>query len=247
MRRLIWALVAANHLACPGSGDPDLDAGPGDGGTVDPCGAVDASLGVCDPVIGGGCSVGEACGWSVDPDQGQCRCSSGTAALGASCTYRQVSCAAGLACLPLRPGEGAECWQVCDQRASVPCARLNEADPGTAYECFPVGLESDGPVSQRYGVCFALGTRCDPLDDRCPAAEVCTLYGTVPACGPRGTRGIGEGCEDEGCARGGLCVTLQDQNGMPYPRQCYQTCELARPNCTLGTCADVGLAFGLCL
>lgn len=247
MARWMFVLGLCGLVACDGGGAGNMDAGPNDAGPSDPCASADASLGVCDPVIGGGCPVGEACGWTVDPDQGQCRCSSGAATLGASCTYRQISCGPGLTCLPLVAGAGAECWQVCDQRASEPCARLNVADPGTAYECFPVGLEESTAVSQRYGVCFPLGTRCDPLDDRCPAAEVCTLYGTVPACGPRGTRGIGEGCEDEGCARGGLCVTLQDQNGMPYPRQCYQTCELARPNCTLGTCADVGLAFGLCL
>lgn len=233
--------------ACVEGNVTPSDAGPGDGGGADPCGAADASLTSCDPVIGGGCPGSEACAWTVEPDQGQCRCSAGAATLGESCTYPRIDCGPGLACLPLRPGEGAECWQICDQRANAPCERLNTLDPSTAYECFPVGLEENGAVSQRYGVCFALGTRCDPLQDLCPAAEVCTLYGTVPACGPRGTKAIGEGCDDEGCARGGLCVTLQDPNGTPLPRQCYQACELARPNCTLGRCADVGLAFGLCL
>ena len=201
----------------------------------------------CDPTDGTRCDLSrhQACVWDVIEDLGACRCSSVRVALDAPCDLARQDCALGAACLFFANDDLPRCRGVCALEDGAGCEGPQGLAPEHAFACAPVRRGPDARPTEAFGVCVDVGRACDPLQDRCPAAEACGLLGRVTACAARGAVGLGGSCVNQACDRGGLCVALADAAGNQIPPTCYQPCDIVNPDCMSGACADVGLAFGL--
>ena len=250
MRRLAPIVGLLALAGCPERGELP-DAGPEDAGLAAACGPDEppADSGVhgraCDPVDGSRCAhrPNHLCVWDFAEDDARCTCTLTRGALGAICDDRQSSCGPGLACLGFVGQPFASCRQVCNLADGSGCEAITTARPEEAVACVPVRV--GGRPTTRHGVCLELGTRCDPLDDRCPGGEACGLLGPRTVCLAEGSGLPGEPCEPGGCRKGALCVPLVDGQGRELGARCYLPCALAAPACPEGRCANVGLEVGL--
>ncbi|MCK6548796.1 hypothetical protein L6R52_23330 [Myxococcota bacterium] len=168
------------------------------------------------------CPAAETCTYSGQDTTCQ---PSGTAARGASCM--QSNCVKGSICLDV--GGGPTCFEPCDPMAQNACATAGDL-------C--LGLQG---VS--FGICQTPAAGCDPLNDMCPAGQVCTFDAPDLTCEAEGTVAIGGNCANENCARGGICILLQ---GEPNAK-CWEPCDPQMPMCSAGQCGNIGLSFGLCV
>lgn len=229
---------------------PDAGAPP-DGGVDVACqeaNQIDSGVpsGDCDPASGGRCDVRrfQACTWDVLADEGRCTCSSERSALGERCDLGRQNCQLGTTCLFFQGQPAPTCQAVCSFADGSGCELLRTGDRAVA--CAPVRRGPDGAPTNRYGICVDVGRTCEPLADDCPAEDKCTLLGRVTACGPAGSAGPGDLCSNEGCARGSMCIALEDASGNQVPPTCYVPCEVTNPTCATGQCIEIGLSFGIC-
>lgn len=252
-----WALIPAGLFlltACPLIEPPSFDAGSLDAGIDEACAMQSARdsgvlITACNPADGTRCDVSrmQACTWDVLKDEGECSCSSQRQPLGAACNLGRQDCAPGTTCLFFAGSPEPTCQSVCNLGDGTGCEQEQALAPDNAYACVPVRRGTPIEPTTTYGVCFNVGTACDPLDDRCPAAEKCSLLGQTTACADRGPRQEGERCDDNAyCDRGTLCVALASMSGATVPPTCYVPCDLNAPVCNMGSCANIGLEFGIC-
>lgn len=218
---------------------------------------------VCDPVEGTGCEAHDtpdrkfAClpladlsyglcamvGNTCDPlqpracdDQESCTLFGGQTACARAGEVQKegvcddAACAPGLLCIKLEDRRFPVCLSPCDT-GSPTC-------PGGSEVC--TALEG-----LAFGVCQTSVVECSPLEDRCPADQVCSILGTNVACAAAGPAVIGSDCTDRGCGRGGVCAQLRGEAGAT----CREPCDLRVPRCSSPTaeCHDIGLSgFGVC-
>lgn len=248
------SIVIAGALllfGCPGE-EPPPDGGSRDGGP-DRCANANADgggivIGACNATDGTRCDITRnlTCKWNLSTDQASCRCLSEPLGINAPCDPQNDQCDSGHACIQLAGDPEPVCYKVCSYMDGVGCDEVRATDPATAYACAPLRVAT-GDLTREYGICFGVGTTCDPFADQCPSDQACGLVGRVPACRPLGTRAIGQECSDtDQCVRGAVCVPLVDANGRPLGTRCWEPCRLEQPECTMGDCADVGLPIGLC-
>ena len=243
-----WSLVLL--LTCAGCFRFGADDGSGADAGPDP-GCVDvtqpaASIVACDPVTGTRCEAIEnvSCVWDPAQDNGRCNCSSERVALGERCDERRQNCEAGAACLFLQSDGAPTCRKVCAVQTQVGCEMLS--NESQAFACLPVS-DAYGNPTRNFGICVDIGTPCDPLQDACPMGETCSLVGRANSCLEGGDTPLGGLCENNNCAKGGLCVALQNADGTPVPPTCYEPCDPSNPSCMIGVCSSLGLPYGLCL
>jgi hypothetical protein len=247
----LFALLLAFPLGCPGTETPD--GGVPDAGE-DPCAnANDDGGGIvitsCNATDGTRCDISRnlTCTWNISTDEASCQCLAFPKALGEPCGGENGVCGAGTVCLGLSSAPDPICRKVCDLAEGTGCEQVIMDDPSNAYTCVPLRRQND-VLTETYGICFGVGTACDPFDDQCPTDQACGLIGRAAASRPLGAPMIVENCgADDPCVRGGICVPLVDQMGNPLGTKCYEPCALDSPMCSDGQCADVGLAFGLCI
>ncbi len=246
------ALSVLLLTACPIE-PVSFDAGTPDSGLDEAClqqpmGDSGVLITECNPADGTRCDISrmQACSWNVLTDEGECTCSSQRQALGESCNLGRQDCEPGTSCLFFADATQPTCQSVCSLSDGQGCEALQALSPEQAFACVPVRRGSPVEPTTAFGVCYEVGRACDPLADTCPAADKCSFLGSVTACAPAGTRARGETCSNEACERGSLCVALQSMAGEMIPATCYEPCSINAPACSAGSCANIGLSFGIC-
>lgn len=150
----------------------------------------------------------------------------GTVPIGADCS--QAQCARGGICINLTGSPGPRCYAPCDP--AMPACTT----PNTACGALQ-GLS--------FGICRSTVPNCDPLNDTCPAGQVCSLSGLSTDCRTAGTTPIGGDCTTEPCMRGGICINVTGTAG-PI---CYEPCAVMNGTCTAGQCRDIQQPFRICI
>jgi len=238
--------LAFGLAACSGSETPDagtVDAGPADTGVEPDAGEIDSGVqGPCNPIDGTGCNEPDRfCVLQTDTDDGQCRELIGAVGHEQECNPSLQNCEAGFACLQIQGENAATCRKVCKLSMNEGCEGLTGGS--AAYSC---NIRLQG--IRQHGFCGPAADACDPLDNMCPMAENCDFVDSNGAtgCVPAGSTQAGGNCSMDRCARGNLCVTLQNVSMDPT---CYQPCDLQNPTCTQANyvCGDIGAPFGLCV
>lgn len=246
---LPWSLLLGSTLALAAcSGDDTPDAGPVDAGPVDTGVEVDAGppdtgvQGPCNPVDGTGCiETDKFCVLQTSTDEGQCRELINPVGHEEVCSQQLQNCEAGFACLLLQGEDDPTCRKVCRVIGGEGCDGLSGS--AAAYDC---SLRLQGV--RDYGFCAPAAEACDPLNNQCPMAENCGFIDQEgnTGCIPAGPRQLGQTCNMDACARGGICVTLTNVSDTPT---CYEPCDLSNPTCMQANyvCGDIGAPFGLCV
>lgn len=245
---LLFAACSDEDDERPDSGVVSEDSGVlADSGEAPDAGeAMDAQApdtGLCDPIGNAGCGEGQACYFVTPPiNAPQCRnLRPMPKQHEQACTG--TDCDVGLVCLDL--GMGAKCHGICDEaNGGVGCEDLTGASD--MYVCN--GIMS-GMTDLAFGACIGRGGACVPHMDTCAANKVCSLPTGMgrPSCEDLGTVAIGGDCSMENCARGGICISL---NNGPGPT-CYVPCNPQMP--MMSGCPDPlmcsglsGQTFGIC-
>lgn len=232
-------LVACSDDESPPPGASPMDAGFPDLGQEEPDSGVFPDAGPapdatpCDPITGGGCVGGTTCAYVPSIDGPQCRDIGAANPIGDPCSPQLTDCEPGAWCVNVPPEP--RCRKACrpgqSDCASLPashvCATLQNA-------------------SGEFGFCDPV-TTCDPVMDACPAGEVCSIVGSDQVgCRPAGTVPVGGSCAQAACARGGVCINLNNSGSI-----CYEACNPDNPMCAGGNaaCSDplTGFSFGVCL
>lgn len=179
------------------------------------------------------CPMNEVCSFIG----GQLGCApAGTAAVGAPCgTAMTGNCARGGVCINF--GQGAQCWEPCDENAAQPCR--NAADV-----CGAVANQQG--MSLGFGVCRA-NAACSPANPTCPMGQTCQLISqTATGCVPEGTADRGQPCsaQTNGCKAPYICINF----GMGA--ECYAGCDMTH-GCGMGgmdMCPSMvgGFQWGVC-
>lgn len=196
---------------------------------------------LCMNLIGRSFGVCVGVGVSCDPNEDACGpedvCSLrsgepvclpvGSALPGESCEDTQ--CARGGICVKLTDRDEKECFLACDP-AEGACAQ---------------GQVCTGVDGQNFGLCQTTTPACTPLDQSACPGQNCSLVGTNPSCVDAGSAAIGQPCDVDPCARGGVCARMLGEDSP----KCYEPCDIDFPTCSnIGTgCSDIGLSFGVCI
>jgi len=172
----------------------------------------------CDPICQTGCGMDEACvagsSGPGSPIQSSCQ-PAGTGMQGDSCS-QMSPCAAGYGCAGAS-ADTATCQQYCDPNAMDPGCD----DPDAM--CSPLQDE------MRLGVCAVPEDACSLTDDMCPQDQKCAPTNLGLQCVPAGTKMAGDTCAAGDCARGLVCVNINNNS------TCRKLCD---PNAATNDCAQ---------
>lgn len=151
---------------------------------------------------------------------------SGAVARGGNCAMD--NCVKGSTCVGLQGDPNPSCYETCNPQMPM-CSGMGNVCLG---------------LNVGFGICRTPVLGCDPLNDMCPAGQVCSFDNPNLQCLAEGTVAIGGDCTNGNCQRGGICIFLQGE-ATPI---CYAPCDVMAPMCPMGqACGNIGLAFGLCV
>lgn len=230
---LLAAACVAPYQERPDTPDPDA----GTSTSTVPAGPVTGNI-ECNPVQNVGCDTtrGEACVYDPAKDEALC----GPLGLRLDheepCSPLENVCDRNLTCTALPQDHETSCYRVCDPQTGLGCENLPGASPN--YLCMPL-------MGRTFGVCVGTGVRCDPNEDPCAESEVCSIRGGEAVCLPAGAAQLGESCEVEQCAKGGVCMKLNDVD----EALCYLPCDTEEGICPNPDEVCTGIddqRFGIC-